>query len=274
MHRRKRNYYKLFTIILFLSFLIMNCYLLINKEMSQQQKQHVFSHRGASGEEVEHSFKAYDLALLYGSKFIEQDLVTSEEDTLFVSHDLSAKRITGINKLFSKMTDHEIEQLKTKDNQKILKLQDVFDKYKNTTTYVIELKENTKQIQLFENIIKKNKLEDYVIVQASDPKVLVALENSFPSMEKLLLVKNQKQLESGLNYNEVDIISVDKKLLNQKNVNLVHQKKKNFNTWTLNTTDEIKYAISLDVDTYFTNYTAKALSLEKENREEDFLDLF
>lgn len=274
MHRKKRNYYKLFTIILFLIFLTMGSYLLINKKMDQQQKQHVFSHRGASGEEVEHSFKAYDLALLYGSEFIEQDLVTSEEDTLFVSHDLSAKRITGINRFFSKMTDHEIEQLKTKDNQKILKLQDVFDKYKNTTTYVIELKENTKQIQLFENIIKKNKLEDHVIVQASEPKVLVALENSFPSMEKLLLVKNQKQLESGLNYNEVDIISADKKLLNQKNVNLVHQKKKNFNTWTLNTTDEIEYAISLDVDTYFTNYTAKALSLEKENREENFLDLF
>lgn len=274
MHRKKRNYYKLFTVILLIFSLTIVSYLLKNKIVLKGNRQHVFSHRGASGEEIEHSFKAYDLALLYGSEFIEQDLVTSNENTLFVSHDLSAKRITGTNKLFSKMTDHEIEQLKTKDNQRILKLQDVFDKYKNTTTYVIELKENTKQTKLFENIIKKNKLENHVIVQASEPKVLVTLENSFPSMKKLLLVKNQKQLESGLNYDEVDIISADKKLLTQRNINLVHQRKKDFNAWTLNTSDEIKHAISLGADNYFTNYTAKALSLEKENRHEHFLDLF
>lgn len=100
----------------------------------------VISHRGASGEEIEHTFSAYDLAILYGSKYIEQDLVTSKEGTLYVSHDENAKRITGIDKKFSEMTDSEIDQLRTENGEKIHSLQEVFNRYNDSVTYVIELK--------------------------------------------------------------------------------------------------------------------------------------
>ncbi len=264
MHHKKRNIYKIFTLLFTIISVALVSYFAIIHYSNQQIKKHIFSHRGASGEEIEHTFRSYDLALLYGSKYIEQDLVTSKDNTLFISHDSSAKKIAGINKLFSKMSDKEIHQLRTKDNQPILSLQEVFDKYQNSTNYVIELKENSNQTELFEEIIKKNKLEEQVIVQASDPKVLDSLENIFPTMPKLLLVKSQFELEQGVSSSNVDIISVDKKLLNQKNVDLVHSEKKQFNAWTLNETKEIKKAISLNIDSYFTDYTAKALVIEKE----------
>lgn len=233
---------------------------------SHPLSKHVFSHRGASGEEIEHTFAAYDLAILYGSKYIEQDLVTSKEGTLFVSHDLSAKKITGVDRLFSEMSDDEIRNLKTEDGSPILGLQEVFDKYDKSVTYVIELKENSLQTELFEKIIIENNLDESTIVQASDIQTLKELEEIFPQMPKLLLVKEQDELDKSIDYDEVDIVSVNKKLMNKENVKKVQEQHKKFNVWTLNSTDEIKEAIHLGVDSYFTDYTAKAFILEKENR--------
>lgn len=81
--------------------------------------------------------------------------MTFRDNTLYVSHDLSAKRITGVDKLFVDMTDDEISDLRTEDNEKILSLQDVFNRYGNTVNYVIELKENSNQTKLFEDLVKK-----------------------------------------------------------------------------------------------------------------------
>lgn len=227
---------------------------------------HVFSHRGASGEETEHTFSAYDLAMLYGSKYIEQDLVTSKDGTLYVSHDLSAKRITGVDNLYSQMTDEEIDQLKTEEGEPILTLQSIFDKYGKTIHYVIELKENSVQTQKFKEIVAKNKMEKNIIVQASNLEPLKKLEKQYPEMPKLLLVKDQKELRRSVQYPEVDIISVNKKLMTEENVALVHDCGKKFNVWTVNSIQEITKAIDLGVDSYFTDYTAKALALEKKYR--------
>lgn len=226
----------------------------------------VFSHRGASGEKIEHTFAAYDLALQQGSKYIEQDLVTSKDDTLYVSHDASAKRITGIDALYTDMTDREINALRTKNSEHIHTLQDVFNRYGKKVTYVIELKENTTQVDLFRNIIKKNHMERNVIVQASSVEPLNSLENDFPHMPKLLLITKQIALEKAITYKNVDIIGAHKSLMNTDNIALTHKNGKQFNTWTLNSREEITRAILLGVDNYFTNYTSRALNLENKYR--------
>jgi glycerophosphoryl diester phosphodiesterase len=232
------------------------------KYQTEKLTQHVFSHRGASGEEIEHTFAAYDLAINYGSQYIEQDLVTSKSGTLFVSHDLSAKRMTGIDRLYRDMSDEEISNLKTKDGSSILSLQEIFDNYTNSINYVIELKENDQQTKLFIDIIKKNNLENNVIVQASDVKVLDEVTENFPDMKKLLLVKEQGELEEASDSKNVDIVSANKSLMSHENTNLVHENGKLLNIWTLDSSEEIKEAIDLGVDSYFTNFTAKALQLE------------
>jgi len=224
---------------------------------------HIYSHRGASGEEVEHSFAAYNLAIQYGSKYIEQDVVTSKDGTLIVSHDLSAKRITGVNKLYAEMTDKEISHLRTADDQKILRLQDVFDAYGKSINYVIELKQNAEQTYNFLQIMRQNKLTKHVIVQAFEIEPLDAIAIVYPEIRRLLLVETQADLDRALRYANVDIISATKALMNAENVALVHNFEKEMNVWTLNTDKEVKKAIQLGVDTYFTDYTGKAFLFEK-----------
>ena len=231
-----------------------------------EKNSHVFSHRGASGEEIEHTYKAYDLAIDYGSNYIEQDLVTSKDGTLYISHDLSAKRITKIDKEYRQMTDTEINTLRTEDGQHILSLEDVFDKYKNKTNFVVELKENEEQVYSFEVLIKKFKLEKNVVVQAKDLIALEKLEKTFPDMPKLALINTEEELEKALSADYVDIVGVNEKLMNSKNVKKAHRNNKEFNVWTLNSSNQIIQAIELNVDSYFTNFTAKALLLENEHR--------
>ena len=43
-----------------------------------------------------------------------------------------------------------------------------------------------------------------------------------------------------------------------------HEHGKTFSAWTLDTEDEIRRAIDMGVDSYFTNDTPLALSIEKE----------
>lgn len=262
MHKKKRNIFIPISLLLFLLLIVS----LIVAFKPTSKNDHVISHRGASGEEIEHTFKAYDLALEYGTKYIEQDLVTSKDGTLYVSHDDNAERITGVDKDYNDMSDNEIDDLRTKDNQHILKLEDVFKKYEDKTDYLVELKENEIQAEPFEKLVKEYDLEDNIIVQAKNQEALEQLNDMFPDMPELALVDDDKEMNQALNLDYVDIIGANANLMNNDNVKKAHDNDKDFNVWTLNSTDEIKEAIDLNVDSYFTNYTAKALTIENNYR--------
>jgi len=228
-------------------------------------RSHVISHRGASGEEIEHTLAAYDLAVLYGSKNLEQDVVISKDGTLYVSHDLSANRLTGVNREYSEMSDKEIDSLSTEDGQRILKLADVLSRYKGAVTFVVELK-SSGETAAFVGAVKAAHVEDSVIVQCFDLNTLEEVEAICPDMPKMYLISKQEAFDLAVNTPWIDIVAVDASLMDADNCSLAHQAGKLFNVWTLDTAEEIKHAIDLGVDSYFTNYTAKALALEKEYR--------
>lgn len=101
---------------------------------------HIYAHRDVAGEMKEHSFEAYDKAIKEGAGYIEQDVVISKDHTLYLSHDTSPKRMTGSSGTFSSMSDVEIDQLRTKAGDPILKLDEVFTAYGDTINYIVELK--------------------------------------------------------------------------------------------------------------------------------------
>lgn len=82
--------------------------------------------------------------------------MTLKDDTLYVPHDENAERLTGIDQNDEDMTDEEIDNLRIEDNQHILKLEDVFKGYEDSSYYAIELKEqdNLGAVKPFENLVK------------------------------------------------------------------------------------------------------------------------
>ncbi len=226
---------------------------------------HVYSHRGSAGEN-EHSFKAYDEAIAAGSIYIEQDLVLSKDGVLFVAHDLSSEPMTGTSGLYSSMSAEEIDGLKTKAGGKVLRMSEVFDRYGRTVNYVIELKayEDSRMIDSFRELVDKYGYQDIITVQCKDIHPLRTLESIYPEMTKLYVCRSEWGFDTSINEPYIDIISVNEWLMTEERCRIVHDKGKKFSAWTLDSEGSIRRAIDMGVDTYFTNDTPLALSLEKD----------
>ena len=229
---------------------------------------HVYSHRGTEGSE-EHTFKAYDAAIEAGSRYIEQDVVISADKVLYVSHDENALAMTGYNGMYEYMSSETIDSLETEAGNKILRLSEVFDRYGKDINYVIELKSNSDACLLaFEELVDKYGLSDVITVQSRHADALEILEHKYPDMPKLFVCWNQGDFNYVLDLPYVDIISVratvETGILTDSNCQAAHDAGKKFSAWTISTEDEIKKAIDMGVDTYFTNDTPLALSIEKD----------
>lgn len=229
---------------------------------------HVYSHRGSAGDN-EHTFEAYDAAIEAGSHYIEQDLVISSDGVLYVAHDLNTFLMTGRGADYSDLTSEEIDQIQTRAGNNILRMSDVFDRYGRDVRYVIELKASGDDIiEAFGSMIDSYGYQDIVTVQSEDTDVLQVLEEKYPDMPKLYLCKSWDSLLGCLDMPYVDIVSVrkDSNLMTEKSCTRVHDSGKVFSAWTLNSEEDIRRAIELGVDTYFTDDTALAIRLEKELR--------
>ena len=228
---------------------------------------HVYSHRGNGAGVEEHSLAAYDKAIEDGSMYIEQDVVVSADGTLYVSHDQSAKRLTGSGADYAGMTDDQIDALTTRAGNHVLKLSEVFDRYGSKITYVVELKNrDSRAAESFASLVRQYGNEDNIIVQCFSLDILRQLEEEFPGMTKLYLCKTSGDVYTGLDADYVDIISVDKRIMSEDLCREVHNAGKLFSVWTIDTEYEIIRAIEIGADTYFTNNTPLALELERQYR--------
>ena len=237
----------------------------LNTIINETAVTHVYSHRGAAGAN-EHSFDAYDQAIAAGSIFIEQDVIRSEDGVLFVAHSNDAVVMTGTSALYSVMKAEEIDKLRTHTGNKILRLSEVFDRYGKDVTYVIDLKmRDEATVAALESLVEQYGNQEDIIVQCKSTEILKRLDEKFPDMTKLYLCYTQDELNGCLDMPYVDIVSVPaySSLMVDFNVQGVHEHGKKFNVWTIDTEEKIKQAIDLNVDTYFTNNTPLALSVEK-----------
>ena len=227
---------------------------------------HVYSHRGSAGPE-EHSFKAYDAAIKAGSRYIEQDVVITSDNVLYVSHDLNAVTMTGYNGMYEYISSKTVDGLTTEAGNKILRLSEVFDKYGRDINYVIELKPNSDAcIEAFEKLVDEYGFSDVITVQSMYPEVLETLEEKYPDMTKLYVAWSQADFDYVVDKPYADIISVKAAagLMTEANCEAAHENGKLFSAWTLDSEETIKKAIDMGVDTYFTNDTPLALKLERE----------
>ena len=239
------------------------------QEQASQSKagSHVYAHRGSAGEN-ELSFAAYDKAVEAGAGYIEADMVVSADGTVYVAHEDESEPMTGYSGYFSGMSDSQIDALTTKAGNKVLKLTDLFDKYGDSVTYIVDIKYNDpRNAEALVKTVKDYGNEENVVAASFYPKALSAVEEALPDMTKIYISSDQGSFNAGLGYSFADIVCAPASIMNADNVKAAHDNSKQFSAWTLNTEEEIKSAIELGVDTYFTDDSALAVKLEEENRQ-------
>ena len=227
---------------------------------------HVYSNRGKAGAE-EHSFKAYDAAIEAGSQYIGVDVVISSDGILYVSSGLNAIEMTDYNGMFEYISSETVDTLKTESGNKILRLSEVFDKYGDSVNYVIELKPESEACEeTFEKIVDEYGLSEHIRAGSMYSSILEKLDKKYPDMPKLYICWNQADFEYVLDKPFIDEISVKEEavLMTESNCKAAHDNGKLFGAWTLDSEELIKKAIDMGVDTYFTNDTPLALSIERE----------
>ena len=227
---------------------------------------HVYAHRGAQGDD-EFSFDAYDRAVAAGAGYIEADMVVSADGTPYVAHDDYAVDMTGYDGYFSGMIDSQIDGLKTRAGNSVLKLSDLFDKYGDSVKYIVDIKyAGSRNTDAFADVVKEYGYEDKVVAASFYQDALSPLEDEFPDMPKIYLCTDQGAFNQALGFSYADILCVPADLLTEDNLKAARDNDKLFSGWTLNTEDEIRSAIELGVDSYFTDESELAVSLEKECR--------
>ena len=256
--------HRLFILLFALILLLTAC----GNSPKSQPADHVISHRGASDEALEHTRAAYDLAVAYGSHFLEQDLVSSADGTLYISHDLTPERLTGEVRPFSELHDAEIDALQTQDGQRILKLEEVFAAYPEPICFVVELRTQD-QLEPLIQLVEKYHVENRMILQAWAVPPLESVRERFPSIRRMLLVGTQDGVDWGCTQDAVQILAMADYLMTESNCFQLRQHGKEVCVWVLNSEEDIRLAIELQVDYYFTDHTALALKLEQERNESE-----
>ena len=228
---------------------------------------HVYSHRGTATDAVEHTFAAYDLAKRQGSRNLEIDVVASKDGTLYISHDMSAKRVFGVDRRFKDMTDEEIGALPVNAaGEPIHTLEEVISRYGTSVNYVVELKDVAAGTSEFARIVDEHPDASFT-VQCFSTTPLIALEETHPSMKKVFLLQHspfsQAAFDSAIGIPCVDIVAAYQNLMTSSNVTKAHKAGKKVGFYTVDTDQSLIKAICLNVDIYVTNHTARALELER-----------
>ena len=163
----------------------------------------------------------------------------------------------------------QIDQLKTKSGSNVLKLKDLFEKYGDSVNYILDIKYTSQRnIEAFTIAVRTNGLEKNVIAASAYFDALRPLDETFPDMTKIYICADQATFDLALDRDYVDMISVPKEIMTADNLKAAHDHDKKFSAWTLNSEEEIRGAIDLGVDSYFTDDTALAIKTEQEYRTE------
>lgn len=231
---------------------------------------HIYAH-GHTGRDDEHSFEAYDADIEAGSHYVEPDLVISRDGTLYVSHDLSAARMTGVRRDYSSMSDSEINRLRSRSGSRILKLSEVFERYGDSVYYLPELKTaDDDAIEAFRTLVEEYGLEDRIMLQSEFPSALEKAEAIWPDMPKIQIVKSQSVFNESVGNDCVDEAAVRIDLMDEANCAAAHEAGKRISAWPVDTENDIRRAIDIGADAYFTGNVETAVDLELNYRRNPF----
>lgn len=228
----------------------------------------IISHRGSPLQFPEHSFAGYNDAIQNGSKFIEQDVILAKDNHLVVSHDNNLKKNTGHNISVTNSTYGEIRKAPLSNGETIHTLGSIFNRYQQSTNYVVETKKTAKGGYLLETeiaaSIKEHHVENNVVLQSFSLSSLKYLHNLLPNAPEMLALSGDN---SNANYlskllsqlpSYINIVAVYTPGVTTQDVQLIHMSNKKAVGYALDTDTELANGQASGLDGLFTDNTKLA----------------
>ena len=210
-------------------------------------------HRGAKGHVAENTLASFEKALAINVDAIELDVHLSSNNEIMVIHDATIDRTTNKKGFVKEYTSIALKELN------IPTLEEVFHLINQRCIINIEIKNanaTQKVIQLIEKFINEHHWNyDLFQISSFDWEVL---EEVYISNSKIAIgVLTEDSIEKALAFaKKIKAHSINPyfKLLNQEKVTLIHTKGFKIYTWTVNSTEDIIFVKSLQVDGIISDF--------------------
>lgn len=233
----------------------------------------VSAHRGGSEEAPENSISALKAAINDNADYVELDVRTTKDGEVVVFHDSTLKRITGSGKAIGDMTLSELQTVdigsKYGDEFKGERIP-TFDEFLKTAKGKIKLNVELKTGGSYEDlpsktleIIKKNGMEDQVVISSQDYDALQAIKQEEPLIPVGYILTFGIGDFTKLN---VDFISMEYGMLKKSLVYAFHGLDKEVHVWTVNDTEKAENAIKLGADNIITDSPKMVKSVDEKIR--------
>lgn len=116
---------------------------------AQNQTIRAFSHRGGRLERDENTAKAFQDSWDAGYTGFETDIRRTADGVLYLTHDHTLERTTNGSGIFEKKTSAEIEQLRTKQGNKMMKFDEFIEFLQDKDGLYVEFELKTKPVELY-----------------------------------------------------------------------------------------------------------------------------
>ncbi len=230
-------------------------------------------HRGAPALEPENTLLSFRRAISYHVDMIECDVHLTKDHHAIIMHDDTLDRTTSGHGLVSQYTLKQLQQFRTKKNQKIPTVEQVITLSKNKCQANIEIK-GIQPAQIVAQLITKHKAESYTLISGNsiqalqevkriNPKIKTALvfwatktdvgQYLFDYTAKLFLPITKKIILQRAKAAQVHAISLGKPLATKSTIQFLHQNHLKVYVWTTNTQKEIQQVKATGADGVFCN---------------------
>ena len=226
------------------------------------QKVLVTAHRGASGLAPENTMSAMLKAIEVGSDYSELDVQETSDGVLVLMHDNSLTRTTGLEKNIWEMDYTSLNGLDAGlwydakyKGEAIPLLESVMDTVRGKMKLNIELKYNKHDKRLAELVVEMVERKNYI-------NECILTSFNFEAIN--LVRKLNKNIKVGYIFSklpegvdvftaDVDLLSVNYKLVDKKFVEEAHANNKEVHIWTVNEPEEMQRLINLGVESIITD---------------------
>lgn len=227
----------------------------------------IIAHRGFSTKAPENTISAIEAAIKAKADRVEIDVQLSQDGTVFLMHDSTLQRTTGINNRLSNLNDEEIEQLDAGswfsdefEGEKVPKLRDVLEVCKGKISLKIELKpQNGNEVRLAEAVIddiKEADMSQNVMISSFSKNAIMTVRKLDKNIISGLIVSFLYGEYSGISY--ADGIIINQKFLNLEQAKAIQRADKLVYSWTPNSYEDLRAVNRLGVDGIITDYPQRA----------------
>ena len=201
----------------------------------------------------ENTLSSFRKAVELGADMVELDVHLSKDNQAVVIHDSCINRMTDGEGKVNDLTLEEIKKFKVRGNEKIPSLQEVVDLVKDKCRLNIEIKDE-KALEESVRIIKKNKIEDKVVISSFIEGVVKKSKKLDPGIKTALLFVAAESYHLELaNYLNVDYVNIHQEKIKKVILDKARNLNLKINAWGADNKSSIRRMIKLGVDGIITN---------------------